>query len=124
MTEEQGNDLLVSTAMGAQAAMEDLQIVIFRRATQDGVATGTHDEIAHAIGRKLHETGCGLAIEGFRDAGQGTDPLKDLFKRGKSGSLEGQVDLGKGAEGAVMDDIGIGDGQDDAEAGAEAVEEF
>jgi hypothetical protein len=61
---------------------------------------------------------------GFGDARQGEQPGSTWRRAVRAFSWCGEVDLGETAEGAVVHDVGVGDGQDDPEAGAEAGVQF
>src|SRR5881296_23112 len=116
MGEDKGHHLLVATTMGTQAAFNGFQVVVFRGAAQDDIASRNHNDIAETVGGQL-ELFRGVASIYFGYSGKIIKEVEDV-KFASSGDLWRQMHNGKRTQRAVMGDIGISDGQDDAKAGA------
>ena len=81
-------------------------------AAEDGITVGEDDQFADAVGGELVGGGRLLAAEHLFDAGHGAEDCG-----GSCGVRVVEIDGGVGAQRAVVDDIGVGDGQNDPRFG-------
>ena len=109
---QQGHHLLVAPAVGAESAPEHTEVVVLRGLADDDVAPGEHADVADAVGCKLKLEGGHFAVVDFRDAFPAVEEADDLTR--PSGVVK--VDHDQRAKGAVVDDVGVGDGADDGDA--------
>src|SRR5262245_24269520 len=77
--------------------------------TQHGGAVADDDEIADTVGGKIELSGGGGTIQDEFDSGLAVEEVRG----GGGGNRRLEEDGGVRAEGAVMLDIGVGDGEDD-----------
>mmetsp|Transcript_5274 Transcript_5274/g.19787 ORF Transcript_5274/g.19787 Transcript_5274/m.19787 type:complete len:465 (+) Transcript_5274:979-2373(+) len=105
--EQQRHLLLGQAAMRAQRHVQRAEVVALGCGAEHAQALADDDDVADAVGRQL-EAGGGLLLRQHQlDTGQ------FAHRRHRVGGAVG-VDGREGAQRAMVDDIGVGDGQDDA----------
>jgi hypothetical protein len=102
------DQLLVAAAVGAEGFRGAREVVVLLPPAERDVCRGGDGEVADAVGGMLVD-GCGVgAVPDLLDgrAGAGDLPRPRAF-------VLRQVEPGEGTQGAVVLDVGVGDGKDD-----------